>query len=216
MMIDKEEYEKVYKKVDDALRYNDRKQSEVHWWFSHKNRNMGCSGESLRQFTMNIIDVLKELQSVYKALDAFRCSVNVSKYVLFVLPEFEIENPVMDYDKMIKFGKYDNLSDEELESKIDDIHAMSFHPDVKNELKYVHLDVRDAYSDAMKAASDLQSALKKIHDSALFVSIICPFYTEQYFELDELDKEQVDKIPEKDDWENEILLEPGDLEFPEE
>ena len=68
----------------------------------------------------------------------------------------------------------------------------------------------------MKAASDLQSALKKIHDSALFVSIICPFFTEQYFELDEYGKEQVDKIPEKDDWEDEILLEPGDLEFPEE
>ena len=192
-MIDKEEY----KKVHDTLMCNDGKQSEVHWCFVNKNRNMGCSDEVLCQNVksdMNIIDALKELQNVYKTLDAFRCSVNVSKYVSSVLPEYKIKNPVMHFDEMVKVGAYSNLSAEEYEPKIDNINAMSFHPDIVNESEYVHLDVRDAYSDAMKAASDLQLALKRIHDSALFVSIIYPFYTEQYFELDEWGREQVDKI----------------------
>lgn len=196
-MIDKEEY----KKVNDTLMCSDRKQSEVHWWFANKNRTMGCSDEVLcqhRKSDMNIVDVLKELQNVYKILDAFRCSVNVSKYVSSVLPEFKIKNPVAYFDEMVKAGAYDNFSPEELEPKRNDTAAMSFHPDVKNESKYVCIDVRDAYSDAMKAASDLQSALKKIHDSALFVSILYPFYTEQYFELDECGKEQVDKIKDEE------------------
>lgn len=56
----------------------------------------------------------------------------------------------------------------------------------------------------MKAVSDLQSALKKMHDSALFVSIIYPFETEQYFELDEYERAQVDKLPEGTDWDDDL------------
>lgn len=190
-MIDKEEY----KKVHDTLMFNDGKQSEVHWCFVNKNRNMGCSDEALCQNVksdMNIIDALKELQNVYKILDAFRCSDSVSKYVSSVLPECKFKNPIMEFHKQAKFGKYDNLSDEEYQVLQNDADALSFHPDIANESEYACLDVRDVYSDAMKAASDLQFALKKIYDSALLASIIYPFYTQQYFELDECDKERVD------------------------
>lgn len=190
MVIDKEEY----KKVHETLSWNHGKRSEVRWYFANKNRGMGCSG-NLHEYNMSIVDVLKELQNVYKTLDAFRCSDSVSRYVSAVCPwYYEIENPVVHFHEMEKEGAYLTLSDKEYESKIKILDAMSFHPDVKNKSEYVHLDVRDAYSDAMKAVSDLQSALKKIHDSALFVSILNPFYTEQYFELDERDREQVDKI----------------------
>lgn len=190
MVIDKEEY----KKVHDALSWNHGKRSEVRWYFANKNRGMGYSG-NLHEYNMSIVDVLKELQDVYKTLDVFRCSDSVSRYVSAVCPwYYEIENPVVHFHEMAKEGAYLDLSDKEYESKIKTLDAMSFHPDVKNKSEYVHLDVRDAYSDAMKAVSDLQSALKKIHDSALFVSILNPFYAEQYFELDEYDREQVDKI----------------------
>ena len=188
MVIDREEY----KKVNETLAWNHGKRSEVRWCFSYKYRDMMYFDRTFHH-DVGIVDVLKELQNVYKTLDAFRCSDDVSKYVAYVPPEYEIKNPVMDfYEKEAIL--YSTLSTEEYTSKINDIEAMSFHPDVKNESAYVHLDVRDAYLDAMKAVSDLQSALKKIYDSALFVSIINPFYTEQYFELDEYDREQVDKI----------------------
>ena len=190
MVIDREEY----KKVNETLGLNHGKRSEVRWCFANKNRGMGYSGD-LCQYNMSIVDVLKELQNVYKTLDAFRCSDSVPRYVSAVSPwYYEIKNPVIHFHEVEKEDAYLNLSDEEYESKIKTLDAMSFHPDVINKSEYVHLDVRDAYSDAMKAVSDLQTALKKIHDSALFVSIINPFYTEQYFELDERDREQVDKI----------------------
>ena len=190
MVIDREEY----KKVHETLSLNHGKRSEVRLWFSHKYSGMGCSGD-LSEDKMSIVDVLKELENVYKTLDAFRCSDSVPRYVSAVSPwYYEIKNPVIHFDEVEKEDAYLNLSDKEYESKIKTLDAMSFHPDVKNKSECVHLDVRDAYSDAMKAVSDLQSALKKIHDSALFVSIINPFYTEQYFELDERDREQVDKI----------------------
>lgn len=212
MMID-EKYKEEYRKMYNTLMCSDEKQSDVHWYFANKNWHMGCSDEVFCQnvkFDMSIVDVLKELQNVYKTLDVFRCSDSVSRYVSAVFPEFEIKNPVAHFDEMCKAGMYDSLSAEEYEHKMNDRGAMSFHPDVKNESEYVHLDVRDAYSDAMKAVSDLQSALKKIHDSALFVSMIYPFFTEQYLELDERDREQVDKIPEGKDWDDESSIDYGD------
>lgn len=200
MMIDEDKKEE-YKKVTEVLVRSDRKMSAVRRFFVRDNKDMWCSDDALRH-DISIVDVLKELRKVYKTLDAFRCSDSVSRYVSSVLPEYEIKNPVVRFDEMVKAGAYGNLSAEEYEPKLNDIAAMSFHPDVKNKSEYVHLDVRDAYSDAMKAVSDLQSALKKMHDSALFVSIIYPFETEQYFELDEYDRAQVDKIPKREDLED--------------
>lgn len=194
MVIDREEY----KKVNDALCRSHGKISKVRLWFSYKYRNMMDFDDAF-YYDTGIVDVLTELQSIYKMLDAFRCSDKVSKYVSYVPPEYEIENPVIHFREMDKEGAYLDLSFEEYNRELNGIEALSFHPDVKNKSEYVHLDVRDAYLDAMKAVSDLQSALKKIYDSALLVSIINPFFTEQYFELNEYDREQVDKIPE-DDW----------------
>lgn len=194
MVIDREEY----KKVNDALCRSHKKISEVRWYFAMKYKIM-IDFDDAFHYDTGIVDVLKELQRIYKTLDAFRCSDKVLKYVSCVPPEYEIENPVIRFHERDKEGAYLDLSDEEYTCEIQNIEALSFHPDVKNKSEYVHLDVRDVYLDAMKAASDLQSALKKIYDSALFVSIINPFFTEQYFELDEYEREQVDKIPE-DDW----------------
>lgn len=207
-MVDKEEY----KKVHDVLCRSSGKISEVRLCFSYKYRDMMDFDDTFH-YDIGIVDVLKELQNVYKTLDAFRCSNNVSKYVSYVPPEYEIENPVIRFHERDKEGAYLDLSFEEYNRKINNIEAMSFHSDVKDKAEYVHLDVRDAYLDAMKAVSDLQSALKKIYDSALFVSMIGPFFTEQYFELNEYDREQLDKIPD-DDWE--VSDEPCDLDFVEE
>lgn len=223
MMIDEDKKEE-YKKVTEVLVRSDRKMSAVHWFFACDNKDMRCSDDALRHSMLryddalshdiSIVDVLKELQKVYKTLDAFRCSDSVSRYVSSVLPEYEIKNPVVHFKERYEVGLYARLFGKRCQLESDDIAAMSFHPDVKNKSGYVHLDVRDAYSDAMKAASDLQSALKKIHDSALFLSIFYPFETEQYFELDEYERAQVDKIPEGTDWDDDDDY--GDWMVPEE
>lgn len=114
---------------------------------------------------------LAALTTLSANVEAISESDELKELVHSIPVGYSVYNPIIDFIKRAKDGCYNDLSDEEYMSKLNDRMIIDSLLQENHKAEFIPVDMRTTYAKMLEAAVQVQTYLKQMYDIAMFLKV---------------------------------------------